>query len=59
MAVAAISLIFFIGLLDDLTDISPYRKFFYQTLIILVLFASDSYRIDTLNGVFEIHELPK
>lgn len=58
MAVAAISLIFFIGLLDDLTDISPYRKFFYQTLIILVLFASDSYRIDTLNGVFEIHELP-
>lgn len=58
MAVAAISIIFFIGLLDDLTDISPYKKFVYQILIILILFASNSYRIDTMNGVFNIYELP-
>lgn len=58
MAVAAISIIFFVGLLDDLTDISPTKKFIYQALIIIVLFASDSYRIDTLNGVFDIYDLP-
>lgn len=58
MAIAAISIIFFVGLLDDLTDISPSKKFVYQIMIVIILFASNSYRIDTLNGLFGIYELP-
>lgn len=58
MALAACSIIFFVGLLDDLTDISPYKKFVFQILIVAILFASSSYRIDTMNGVFNIFDLP-
>ncbi|MCQ2192103.1 MAG: undecaprenyl/decaprenyl-phosphate alpha-N-acetylglucosaminyl 1-phosphate transferase [Paludibacteraceae bacterium] len=58
MALAACSIIFFVGLLDDLTDISPYKKFVFQILIVAILFASNSYRIDTMNGVFNIFDLP-
>lgn len=57
MAMSGISIIFFIGLLDDLTDISPSKKFMYQIFIIVVLFASNSYRIDSMNGLFGIYEV--
>lgn len=58
MAVAAISLIFFVGLMDDLTDMSPRKKFIFQISLVLLLYFTDSYKIDDFNGVFGIHELP-
>jgi len=58
MAVAAISLIFFVGLLDDLTDLSPKKKFICQIGLVVLLFFTNTYRIDNLNGVFGIYEIP-
>ncbi len=58
MAVAAISMIFFVGLFDDLTDLSPKKKFIFQISLVVLLFITDTYKIDTLNGIFGIYELP-
>ncbi len=58
MAVAAISIIFFVGLFDDMTDLSPKKKFICQIALVLLLFFTDTYKIDNLNGVFGIYDLP-
>lgn len=58
MAVAAISIIFFVGLFDDLTDLCPRKKFICQIGLVLLLFFTNTYKIDNLNGVFGIYEIP-
>ncbi|MBE6326053.1 MAG: undecaprenyl/decaprenyl-phosphate alpha-N-acetylglucosaminyl 1-phosphate transferase [Bacteroidales bacterium] len=58
MAMAAISLIFFVGLLDDLTDLSPKKKFICQISLVVLLYFTNTYKIDNMNGVFGIYDLP-
>ena len=55
---AAISILFFLGIKDDLIGLMPSRKFIGQLLAAsLVIFIGDI-RIESLDGIFGIGELP-
>ena len=56
--IAALLILFFIGVKDDLIVISPLKKFLAQIMAAsIVVFLSDV-RIATFNGVLGIYELP-
>ncbi len=57
IAALSISLIFMIGLLDDLIDLSAYIRIFTEIIIISCLWYS-GISIDTFVGLFGISELP-
>lgn len=51
-------ILFFIGLKDDMVDVSAFKKFFVQILATgIVMFMADI-RITSFQGIFNIHELP-
>ena len=51
-------LTFVLGVLDDLSEISPYKKLFSQILISLILIIYGGLRIDSFHGVLGFYELP-
>ena len=56
--IAALLILFFIGVKDDLIDITPFKKLIAQILAAsIVIFLSDV-RILNFNGVLGIYELP-
>ncbi|MCB0524915.1 MAG: MraY family glycosyltransferase [Saprospiraceae bacterium] len=55
---AAIILIFLIGVLDDLKPISPAKKFVGQVLVAVILVYKGNTQISSFYGVFGIEELP-
>ena len=46
------------GILDDLSEISAYKKLFTQILISLVLVIYGGLRIESFYGVLGLYELP-
>jgi len=50
--------IFFTGLKDDMTGISPWNKIFMQIIATTMLFLSPDFQITNLHGFLGIHEIP-
>ena len=56
--IAAITIVFIIGLKDDLVVTSPRDKLTMETIAIIFLLLSNSMHVKTLNGFLGIYELP-
>ena len=54
----AFMLTFFLGVLDDLSEISAYKKLFSQIFISLILIIYADLRIESFHGVLGFYELP-
>lgn len=55
--IAAVMIMFFIGLKDDLLTISARKKFLVQVFAAILLIAMGDIRFTDLHGVFGIHEI--
>lgn len=56
--IAGLTIVFFLGLKDDLVGLSPNKKFLGQiTAVFLVVFGT-GLRIESLGGIFGVYELP-
>jgi UDP-N-acetylmuramyl pentapeptide phosphotransferase/UDP-N-acetylglucosamine-1-phosphate transferase len=56
--VAASLIIFFVGLKDDLLNISPFKKFLGQILAAAILVFKGGLVISSMDGILGIYELP-
>ncbi len=56
--VPSLTILFIVGLKDDLVVLSPYAKLIAQLLAIGFILTNDSFRIDSLNGFLGIYEIP-
>ena len=50
--------VFFVGVIDDLLSLSPFRKLIGQIIAVLILVHLGGIRIDNMHGVLGIYELP-
>ena len=55
---SALLIVFFIGVVDDLITLSPFKKLVGQLLAITVVVYFSDLRITSMYGIFTIHELP-
>lgn len=55
---AALVLLFFIGLMDDLLIVAPKKKLYAQVLSAMMIILGSDVRIQTLFGLMGIYELP-
>lgn len=55
---AALVLLFFVGLMDDLLVVAPRKKLFAQITSALMIVLGSDIRIDNFFGLFGIYELP-
>lgn len=56
--IPGLTILFIVGLKDDLVVISPGAKLLAQTFAIAFILANDSFIIDSLHGFLNIHEIP-
>lgn len=56
--IPGLTILFIIGLKDDLVVLSPYSKLIAQVLAIIFILSNDSFTIYSLNGFFGIDEIP-
>lgn len=56
--VAALLVMFFIGIKDDIVDLSPDKKFYGQIIAALIIVLFANIRITTLCGIFGIFDIP-
>ena len=54
----SLMVVFFVGVVDDLLSLSPFRKLIGQIVAILILVHLGGLRIDNMHGVLGIYELP-
>ena len=52
-------IVFFIGILDDLLSLPPFKKLIGQILSILVIMFLAELQINSFKGLFNIYEIPK
>lgn len=57
--IASIVVVFFVGLVDDLLSLTPYRKLLGQAIAILIVIYFGDIQIDNMHGVLGIYELPE
>lgn len=55
---AALVLLFFIGLMDDLLIVAPRKKLYAQTISAMMIIIGSNVRIQSLFGLMGIYELP-
>lgn len=55
--IASIVLIFFIGLKDDISAITPWKKLAVQITATLIIILLGNYRFTNLHGILGIHEI--
>jgi len=55
--IAAMLIIFFVGLKDDLHPMVAYKKFFGQTVAVLFILVPGDFHLTSLHGLFGIEEL--
>jgi len=55
--IAAIIIIFFLGLKDDLMDISALKKLFVQLATAIMLIVLGNFRFTNLHGIFGLYEI--
>ncbi|RXK52244.1 MraY family glycosyltransferase [Aquirufa rosea] len=58
LAVAALIILFFLGIKDDILILSPKKKLFIQIAAALLLITFGDLRISTFFGLFNIHQIP-
>ena len=56
--VTSFVIVFFIGIIDDLLGISPYKKLVGQLIAILIIVYLGGLQIDSMHGVLGIYEMP-
>lgn len=56
--IASILLLFFVGLKDDITGISPFKKLIAHIMVAAIMVFFGNMRITSLEGIFGIYELP-
>ena len=55
---ASITIMFFTGLLDDMSNLSPKIKFFAQLVAVTFLMTKSDFRVLSLHGFMGINEIP-
>ena len=55
---SALLIMFFIGVVDDLISLSPFKKMLGQLLAIAIVIYFSDLRITSMYGIFTVHELP-
>jgi UDP-GlcNAc:undecaprenyl-phosphate GlcNAc-1-phosphate transferase len=55
---AALFVLFFSGLKDDLVKLTPYKKLISQILAAIIIILGSDIRISSFYGIFGIHEIP-
>ena len=58
LPMSALTIMFYVGLFDDLIGLSARRKFFFQILVVFLMWCF-GFRVDTLLGVFGIWYIPE
>jgi UDP-N-acetylmuramyl pentapeptide phosphotransferase/UDP-N-acetylglucosamine-1-phosphate transferase len=56
--IPGLTILFIIGLKDDLVVLSPFTKLVSQIIAILFILSNESFIITSLNGFFGIYEIP-
>ncbi|MFD1615871.1 MraY family glycosyltransferase [Gelatiniphilus marinus] len=56
--IPGLTILFIVGLKDDLVVLSPYAKLIAQVLAITFVISNESFTIHTLNGFLGINEIP-
>ena len=56
--IVSLIIIFIIGIIDDLLNLSPYRKIFGQVISILIIVFFQDLRVQSFQGLFGIELLP-
>jgi UDP-N-acetylmuramyl pentapeptide phosphotransferase/UDP-N-acetylglucosamine-1-phosphate transferase len=56
--IAGLTIVFFLGLKDDLIGLSPNKKFLGQLTAVFIVVAGAGLRIYSLDGIFGVYELP-
>ena len=56
--IPGLTILFIIGLKDDLVVLSPYTKLIAQIIAILFIIVNESFTIHSLNGFFGVEEIP-
>ena len=56
--IVSFTMVFFVGMVDDLLGLNPYKKLIGQFIAILVMIYLGNIQIDSMHGVLSIHELP-
>ncbi|WP_103866245.1 MraY family glycosyltransferase [Aquimarina sp. I32.4] len=56
--IPGLTILFIVGLKDDLVVLSPYTKLAAQLLAIVFILSNESFMISSLNGFLGIHEIP-
>ena len=51
-------IVFFVGVIDDLLGLSPYKKIIGQVILILILIYLGKIQINSMHGVLGVYELP-
>lgn len=53
-----ISLLFLVGVLDDILSVSPRKKLFYQLIVAFIFTVTTNYHIDSFDGLFGLYDIP-
>ncbi|MEC3906312.1 MraY family glycosyltransferase [Tamlana sp. 2201CG12-4] len=56
--IPGLTILFIVGLKDDLVVLSPYTKLGAQLIAVLFILSNDSFTILSLNGFLDIYEIP-
>lgn len=56
--IPGLTILFIVGLKDDLVILAPYSKLLAQLVSILFILSNDGFTINSLNGFFGIYEIP-
>ena len=56
--IPGLTILFIVGLKDDLVVLSPYSKLVAQLISVIFILSNDSFTIHSLNGFFGIYEIP-
>ena len=51
-------IVFFVGVIDDLLNLSPFKKLIGQIIAILVVIYLGEIQIDSMHGVLGVYDLP-
>tara|TARA_B100001250_G_scaffold75328_1_gene61623 strand:+ start:3363 stop:4403 length:1041 start_codon:yes stop_codon:yes gene_type:complete len=51
-------IVFFVGVIDDLLSLTPFKKLFGQIIAILIVVYLAELKIDSMHGVWGIYDLP-
>ena len=57
LSVAGMTILFFIGIKDDLVGIDPTKKILFQILAAIILIFFGELRVDYLYGIFGVHHV--